>query len=238
MRRYFINKIENMRDIGGYAVGQNKIVKEGKIIRSNCVTNLSNEDLEQLIKMKFTTIIDLRSDEEIQKKKGVFFNNQKFKYNHIKMNGDGKIPDRKEEVLNSYIEMLNGKKQIKEIFEILKETEGGVIYYCNAGKDRTGVVTACILKLLGVNNQDIIVDYLASGVFLKEMLEKYSESVEDRDIFPIINPNYVTIYNLLEYIDNQYGSIEEYLNDCNISNETLNEIKNKYTLLKSINCES
>ena len=35
-------------------------------------------------------------------------------------------------------------------------------------KDRTGVVTACILKLLGVNEKDIIADYLASGVFLKK----------------------------------------------------------------------
>ncbi len=228
MRRYFIDKIENMRDIGGYSIDYDRVVKEGKIIRSNCVINLSNEDLEKLIKMKFTTIIDLRNDEEIQKEKGIFYNNQNFKYNHIKINGDGKIPDRKEDVLNSYIEMLNGKKQIKDIFEILNKADDGVIYYCNAGKDRTGVITVCILKLLGVDNQDIIVDYLASGVFLKEMLERYSESVQGRDIFSIINPNYDTIYNLLKYIDNQYGSIEQYLNSCNISNETLQEIKNKY----------
>ena len=164
MRRYFIDKIENMRDIGGYSIDYDRVVKEGKIIRSNCVTNLNDEDLEKLIKMKFTTIIDLRNDEEIQKKKGIFYNNQNFKYNHIKINGDGKIPDRKEDVLNSYIEML----------------------------------------------------------------ERYSESVQGRDIFSIINPNYDTIYNLLKYIDNQYGSIEQYLNSCNISNETLQEIKNKY----------
>ena len=230
MRRYFIDKIENMRDIGGYSIGDDKVVKEGKIIRSNCVINLSDEDLEKLVKMKFTTIIDLRNDEEIQKKKGIFYNNRNFKYNHIKINGDGKIPDRKEDVLNSYIEMLNGKKQIKDIFEILNKTDGGVIYYCNAGKDRTGVVTVCILKLLGVNNQDIIVDYLASGVFLKGMLERYSASVQGRNIFSIINPNYDTIYNLLKYIDSQYGTIEQYLNSCNISNETLQGIKNKYVL--------
>lgn len=230
MRRYFIDKIENMRDIGGYSIGHDKVVKEGKIIRSNCVTNLNYEDLEKLIKMKFTTVIDLRNDQEIQKKKGVFYHNQNFQYNHIKIKGDGKIPDKKEDVLNSYIEMLNGKKQIKDIFEILNKSEGGVIYYCNAGKDRTGLITVCILKLLGVNNQDIIVDYLASGVFLKEMLESYSASVKNRDIFPIINPNYDTICNLLKYIDSQYGSVEQYLISCNISNETLQEIKNKYVL--------
>ena len=230
MRRYFIDKIENMRDIGGYSIGHEKAVKEGKIIRSNCVTNLNNEELEQLIKMQFTTIIDLRNDEEIQRKKGVFYNNQKFQYHHIKIQGDGKIPDKKEDVLESYIEMLKGKKQIKEIFGILSKSEGGVIYYCNAGKDRTGVVTACILKLLGVNDQEIIIDYLASGVFLKEMLKKYSSSIKNKDIFPIINPNYNTMCNLLKYIDKEYGSIEQYLKSCDISDETLQKIQRKYTL--------
>lgn len=119
----------------------------------------------------------------------------------ILSNGDGKIPDSKDKVLDSYIEMLQGKKQIKEIFDILAKNRGGIIYYCNAGKDRTGVITAIILKFLGVNN---------------------------KDIYSIINPNYDTMYNLLQYIDNQPNGIIGYLQSCNISNENLNKIKNKY----------
>lgn len=228
MRRLFIDKVENMRDIGGYSIGNNKVVKEGKIIRSNCTSNLGNKELEQLLKMGFKTIIDFRSNKEIEKEKGVFLNNKKFQYNHIKINGDGIIPGSKEEVLDSYIEMLKGKEQIKQIFEILNNTDNGIIYYCNAGKDRTGVVTACILKFLGVDNKDIIADYLISGVFLKEKLEKFANTITDRDIYAIINPNYDTMNNLLNYIDNEYGSIEKYLSDCKISKNTLNEIRNKY----------
>lgn len=228
MRRFFIDKIENMRDIGGYTIDNKRIVKEGKIIRSNCIVNFSNEDLEELIKIGFTTIIDLRSNEEVQKKKSVFLNNAKFKYKNIEINGNGKIPSSKNAVLSSYIEMIEGKKQIKEIFEILDVTEGGIIYYCNAGKDRTGVITACILKLLGVHDTDIIVDYLASSIFLKQMLEEFSNNVANKDIFSIVNPNYDTMKRLLEYIDEKYGSIEGYLRECKISTQTLEKIKNKY----------
>ena len=45
MRRYFIDKVENMRDIGGYTVGKNEIVKEGMIIRSNYINQLDNKEM-------------------------------------------------------------------------------------------------------------------------------------------------------------------------------------------------
>lgn len=228
MRRFFINKVENMRDIGGYSIGNDKIVKEGKIIRTNCVTNLEEAEIENLEQMGFNTVIDLRSDKEIEKKRGVFYKHPKFQYNHIKINGEGKIPERKEDVWLSYVEMLEGKEQIKEVFEVLQKSTGGVIYYCNAGKDRTGVVTACILKFLGVDNDDIIVDYLATGVFFKKSIEKFAEREKDKDIFPIINPNYDTMYKVLNYIDTEYGSIQNYLYDCGLSDETLKAIKKKY----------
>ena len=226
MRRFFINKTTNMRDIGGYAIGQNKIVKEGKIIRTDCVTNLNNEEVDKLIEMGFTTIIDLRNDNEMSEKKSVFADHDSFDCKHIEL--DGKIPNSQEEVLDSYIKMLNAKEEIKEIFEILANANGGVIYHCSAGKDRTGVVTACILKFLGVDDKDIIVDYLASGVFLRERLTMFANSVKDKDIFQIINPNYETMSGLLKYIDNEYGSIVDYLKSCNISEECLDQIKSKY----------
>ena len=228
MRRYFIDKVENMRDIGGYTVGKNEIVKEGMIIRSNYINQLDNKEMEELIHMNFTTIIDLRSNNEIINKKSIFRDNNSFKYYHIRINGDGRLPESKDDVLNSYIEMPEGKEQIKEVFEIFATATSGIIYYCNAGKDRTGVVTACILKFLGVNEKDIIADYLASGVFLKEMIINFSNSVKEKDIFPIINPNYDTMSKLFNYIENKYGSIEEYLKSCNILEENLKKIKEKY----------
>lgn len=228
MRRFFIEKVENMRDIGGYTVSHHEVVKSGKIIRSNCITNLSEKEIEEILNMSFNTVIDLRSDKEIEKKNGVFFNNDNFRYNHIGLKGDGRLPDSKDDVLNTYIEMLEGKEEIKNIFEIFANAENGIIYYCNAGKDRTGVITACLLKLLGVDNQDIIVDYLASATFLKNMIKDFASSFEDVDILPMITPHYETMEKLLEYIDKEYGSIDGYLSSCGVSQEKLSKIKEKY----------
>lgn len=229
MRRILKDKVENMRDIGGYHVGKSKIVKAGLLVRSNVITTLDNDDIQNLANLGFSTVIDLRSDEEVARKNGVFVNNKKFSYKHVPIKGDGRLPKENESVLDTYIEMLSGKEQIKEIFDILSKTEGGVIYYCNAGKDRTGVVTALILKLLGVDEKEIAIDYAASGIFLDKMLKEYAQSMNnDKNIINIITPKADTIFKLFDYIDGNYESTEEYLKQCGITENTINTIKEKY----------
>lgn len=229
MKRLFTDKIENMRDIGGYSIDNNKVVKTGSLVRTNVITNFSEDDIKNIADMGFSTVIDLRSDKEIERKNGVFVNNAKFSYKHVPIKGDGRLPNENESVLDTYIEMLSGKDQIKEIFDILSKTEGGVIYYCNAGKDRTGVVTALILKLLGVDEKEIAVDYAASGIFLDKMLKDYAKSMNNnKNIINIITPKADTIFKLYDYIDENYGSTEEYLKQCGITENTINTIKEKY----------
>ena len=127
-----------------------------------------------------------------------------------------------------YTYLLDNKIKIKEVFEILADSKGGVLFHCSAGKDRTGVVTALILSLLGVDREQIVQDYLASGVFLKDMLQSYSKG--QKDLFDIINPRSETMYGLLDYIDKKYSNVEGYLQECGLSTEILNSIKNKYTI--------
>ena len=228
MRRLFINKVLNMRDIGGYSVEDNKIVRFGKIIRSNLIDDLDKENIEEIKRMGFTTIIDLRSNEELKKKKGIFVENPNFKYKHIAINGNGRLPKNEDEIIDTYMEMLEGKQQIKEIFEILSEVNDGVIYYCNAGKDRTGVVTALILKLLGVKDQDIVVDYIASGIFLEKELNDFAKEMNDKEILKIITPKSQTMFNLLNNIQERYNSVERYIKSCGIRDEQIKNIKEKY----------
>lgn len=228
MRRFFLNKVANMRDIGGYSTDNNRIVKPKKIIRSNFINDLDKEDIEEIKRMGFTTIIDLRSNEELKKKKGIFSENDDFKFKQIAINGNGRLPKSEDEIIDTYMEMLEGKQQIKEIFEILSEVNDGVIYYCNAGKDRTGVVTALILKLLGVKDQDIVVDYIASGIFLEKELNDFAKEMNDNEILKIITPKTKTMSDLLNNIQKQYNSIEQYLKSCGLSDEKIKKIKEKY----------
>ena len=100
-----------MRYKGGYTIGNKEIVREETIIRSNCITNLDDREIEELIQMNFTTIIDLRSNDEITNKKGIFVGNNKFNYYHVGIKGDGRLPNSKDAVLDSYIEMLEERRK-------------------------------------------------------------------------------------------------------------------------------
>lgn len=224
VRRYFINSVENMRDLGGYSV-ENKKILYGKIIRSNLPNKLTENDLDNLEKMGIKTIIDLRSEEEVKKEKSSFTDNQNFELFHYQVNGGEKIPNTCEEVPISYMRMLEGRETIYKIFKILTEEKKGILYFCNAGKDRTGVVTALILMTLGVSKRDIITDYTLSNTYLKEVLKKYEKNKEMKEI---ITPKTEYMEQFLNYFEKEYKTINDYLDKIGITEEEINKMKNKY----------
>lgn len=46
---------------------------------------------------------------------------------------------------------------------VLEAQQGAVLFHCFSGKDRTGMVAAMLLTLLGVSGQDIMADYLETN---------------------------------------------------------------------------
>lgn len=227
MRRYFIKSIENMRDIGGYLV-ENRRLPYGKIIRSNLPDKITKNDLDNLERMGVKTVIDLRNEDEIKKAASVFEGNQCFKLLHYQMNGGGNIPNTSKDVPISYMKMLEGKEEIYKIFKVLAEEEKGVLYFCNAGKDRTGVVTALILMTLGVDKKDIIADYTLSNVYIMDSLREFEKNSTNKNIKEIITPKMEYMEEFLNYFDEKYKTIDNYLHEIGITEEEINKIKNKY----------
>jgi protein tyrosine/serine phosphatase len=61
----------------------------------------------------------------------------------------------------------NGKDWIRKNMEIVADHDGGVLYHCMTGKDRTGLFTAMLLGLCNAYPADIIADYSVSQVNLR-----------------------------------------------------------------------
>ncbi len=228
MKRYFENSIENMRDIGGYSINGKKI-PYGKIIRSNLPDKMTKADLDSLEKMKIDSIIDLRTKEEIQKQESSFQNNSCFHVFNYEVKGKGTVPKSQEEVPISYMEMLEGKDTMYRIFKLLAEQDDkGILYFCTAGKDRTGVVTALILMTLGASRKDIIDDYVLSNKYLDTFLKQVDENSSNQKVLDIITPKTEYMEQFLNYFDEKYHSIDNYLNEIGITKEDIQTIQNKY----------
>lgn len=228
MKRYLENTIENMRDIGRYTAGDYYVL-EGKIIRSNLPDKISINDKDFLKRIGIKNIIDLRSSEELQSKPSIFANDKNFNFYHLEIIGGKEIPKSCDDVPVSYLNMLESKESIKGIFGILKKGEK-VLYFCNAGKDRTGVVTALILATLGVDVDDIARDYILTKDFMKDTLKDNNFS---KEIIEIITPKVEYIYKFFEYLYRKYNSVEEYLNLIGISNEDIRLIRKNYLQFKT-----
>src|SRR5699024_12081763 len=58
-----------------------------------------------------------------------------------------------------YVSVLEESKTIKEVFDVIAESDGGLVFHCMAGKDRTGLIAMLLLGLVGVSKKDIVSNY-------------------------------------------------------------------------------
>ena len=86
----------------------------------------------------------------------------------------------------------------------------------HAGKDRTGVVSAVLLLLCGVDRDTVIDDYVISRYNNKERLERYlNEHPEvDREI---VMANEKSMDRFIDLFTEKYGRAEEYLGSVGLS---------------------
>lgn len=155
-----------------------------KYIRSDFPENLTGQEVRWLLDNNVTTIIDLRSDEEAAKKPFCLKGKKEFKYFHFPVTGGGDTPKSLEHLYEVYRQMMDEK--MEKIIDTIMNAESKVMYFCTAGKDRTGVVSAIILKRLGFSNKVIIDDYMESKDNLMDMLTEYAHSHPEVDIEIII----------------------------------------------------
>lgn len=167
-----------------------------RYIRSDVPTFLSFAERQWLIDNDVRTIVDLREEDERLQKPCILENDSDFRYIPLPVSGGNAVPESPGKVADSYISMADDK--MESIISTIMNADTNVLYFCNAGKDRTGVVSAILLSKLGYGRQYIIDDYLLSGANLKEELESFAEKNPDIDL-DVITPKSEYITGFLEW---------------------------------------
>lgn len=169
-----------------------------RYIRSDFPENLTNAEIRWMLEHNITTIIDLRSEEELAAKPCSLRARNGFTYFHLPVTGGGDTPVSREHLHTVYRQMLDG--QMDQIIDTIMNADSGVMYFCTAGKDRTGVVSALILRRLGCSDDVIIDDYMESKDNLIDMLTEYAGTHPEVDI-DIIIPQRENMVRLLAAAD-------------------------------------
>ena len=226
IKRSLLDSTYNTRDLGGYhsniTCGE---TKHNRLYRSDELLMPSEKDVSFLIEQGLTTIVDMRGLDVVQEKPTRIREIQDFCYYNIPIEEGSSIPSSCEEVSKGYLSIAESKNIVK-VFKTIASAEKGVVFFCSAGKDRTGVISALILKLCGVSDDDIAKDYESSKGCTKSHLIKLQELYPDLDMRIVIpEKKYITeFFNLL---NEKYETIENYFLKIGITLEYQEMIRSK-----------
>lgn len=229
----------NFRDAGGYRTADGHWVKMGEIYRSDALNLLTADDLAKLKRLGIRTVFDLRMRSERDKDPDRVPAGATHVVADVLAGSPAfttmpKTPAEAEAMMvegNRF--MVSGdtaKAAYTQVFDgIADERRHGVLFHCTAGKDRTGWNNAALLTALGVPEETVMADYLASNTY---------RAAANEAILSHLPPQHAAVYKPLldvrpEYlnasfaeVEEEYGSFRTYLKQgLGIDGRELKELK-------------
>jgi len=151
-----------------------------RYLRSDAPLAPTAQDIDFLVEHGVTTLIDLRAEEETLRRPCPLATHPGFSYRYMPVTGGGALPDSVEDVPFSYLRMVD--EQMTRILQAIENANSGVMFFCAAGKDRTGVVAALLQQKAGMPREAIAADYVLSGENLQEMFTGFLREHPDANI--------------------------------------------------------
>jgi protein-tyrosine phosphatase len=159
--------IHNFRDLGGYRGLDGASVRWHRLYRSDDLSRVTGADQSVFSGLGVRTVVDLRRPGEIANI-GRIPAFDGFTYHHVHLDYPSWPPsefadtqERAAYVTERYLEMATiATTGIGDTLRLIADADRSpLVFHCIAGKDRTGVVAAITLSLLGVSDADIADDY-------------------------------------------------------------------------------
>lgn len=189
----------------------------GVLVRSDSVAHLTPVGREAMIAYGITTVIDLRTDAELVKAPNPCADNAGLSYVHRPLIDDSMMVGLGEAsgMFERYLWMLDGRAEaFRAIFETVAAVDGGVVFHCFAGKDRTGLVAAMLLSLAGVPDDAIATDFAETDAQLALRYEEWiaAEAPERRtELREELRCPPDRILGVLDHLNLRWGGVHGYM---------------------------
>ena len=246
--------VTNFRELGGYEAAGGRHVKCGVFYRAPALANVKTpHDVALYKSLGVHTVFDLRSAAERTAWPDPSFGEpQRFDIHAITsqdgqevsfdleaiFRDNGEADTLLRMVRESYATMPFANEAYRALLRCAAQGAGPILFHCTAGKDRTGVAAALILKALGVSREDIVEDYLLTNACRTTGRDQFRGMLE-RAGLPAAQAQQVTeiatgvrresIESALDAIEEKYPSFEEYLRaEFEIGAAELEDIRARY----------
>jgi protein-tyrosine phosphatase len=228
----------NVRDLGGLPTLDGRTTRRGRLYRADGVHRLAGTDLDAARALGLHTVIDLRTDGEIERGGQFPVDAYPVDWHHLpilrRMWSDDDLVATTGAVdflRDRYVEMLSdGGASIARIVHLVADGTT-TLFHCAAGKDRTGVVAAVLLGLVGVSHEEIATDYHATAgamaAFVDWLTVTYPEALDSMTSQP---PEYLeapreAMTAFLDRVDDRYGSMEGLARHLGVEPATIDRLR-------------
>ncbi len=213
----------NFRDLGGYPAADGRTIRWRQLFRADGLTRLDEDDCAQLADLGLVTVIDLRTNGEVEQRGRFPEDAFEVEYHHLPLTDvlppteDLSRYDEPAFVTTRYQQLFSeGSSSLRRAVQLLAEPDAlPAVFHCSAGKDRTGVLAALILGFLGVPRDVIVEDYALSAEAMVALLERlkqeYAESVAEVERYApaVISVSPRTMAAFLDALEADHGSFED-----------------------------
>ena len=236
-----ISALPNGRDLGSHRTASGLVVGAGRVFRSGAPVDEDHARALELLGVR--TVMDLRTDPERENRPLLLPEGTSVLLADILAEepedgpaslgriaraavsggaGDLSAAEMRETFrrgYRSFVTLPGARRRSGEVLTALADPgTGPALIQCTAGKDRTGWISALVLLALGVDADDVMSDYLASGpavarLFapLREMVAERGGNVDTLDLALAVLPEYLD--ESLQTMVAEYGSLQRYLTD-------------------------
>lgn len=223
----------NLRDIGGYPAADGRRVRWGRVYRSGSLAHLDEPALAHLAGLGLRTVYDLRTPQEAARNPDRLPAGAA--YLNLPTYPDGNTGAWLQTLLfrrheldtvfeEGYLRMADSSAAaFGEVLRRLAEpADQPCLVHCTAGKDRTGILIALLLLLLGVPEDLVLADYALSNQAYAHILGAAQEDVRRitaigitaEELRPIMTAHPRNLRRMLAHVRERHGTLERYLREA------------------------
>ena len=230
----------NVRDLGGHPTEDGAATQFGAVVRADSVRALSDAGWRELVDYGIATIVDLRFHSELDADPPatlpadlvhvpLFPEPGSADWDAIDAAAEAQT-DRVGTVRAVYLGVLERRPRAfaAAVTAVADAPPGGVVVHCAAGKDRTGLVSALLLRLAGVGVAEIGADYFESERNLAPLWRSWIDEGEDeaereRRRQLTVTPAAV-MTGVVDELERRYGDVRAYLRTGGATDDSLERV--------------
>lgn len=233
----------NVRDLGGLPTEDGRRTRTGAIVRADNIRKLTDAGWQSLADHGVRRIVDLRWPEEIANDAP---RDVEIEVVNVSVLGEGydeeyvarmdahlrSVEDVTDHHSHAYIDWLERYRDgFGRAFSAIADADGAVVVHCMGGKDRTGVVSALLLRLAGVGYDEIGADYAVTAVNLEPSTSQWIPAIEDEaeraKWQKLSHTPAEAMVRVVREVESRYGDVASYLRAAGVSEEQIERLRER-----------